>query len=553
MVGGNYGTIRDSSVTGSMNLNGAGSIWAGGLVGRNYGGGNITGSYAKVEIEGNAVRVGGLVGVNEGSIVNSYSIGAVSSTSNNARLGGLVASNYGRISASYSQSPVKATGDRAEVGGLAGVNFRYPTGLGKTTGSGAIITSYAVGPVMVTGNGSSVGGLAGVNSGVATITASYSNSPVRATGNMTSVGGLVGLNIGTITASYSLSPVKATGNNAKVAGLAGHNRRLVGTQGRGTVTYPGTITASYAAGPVVVTGDNSSVGGLVGETGLLDGDGNVRANTLGTAVNSYWDIQVSGQSSSALGTGKTTAELTDPTGYSGIYANWNLNLDGQAGNDDPWDFTHHYPKLKYGGLALLNQARIYPDYDGSSPVVGEAIVYRLNDGYHTRLGSDAIKWELSADGVSDWTAAPSIGSSLRSTGGTDYFVPKATEANQRLRNQVNTTESGWLASYITPPIKASWTGATATASFASGHNPPRVGQSIAISGSDKVWWMFCAAATTGDCVVGDTNKERQTSYTPGAGVQGKYLYAYRYYTDSDGVLTKASTGFIGPVQAAASP
>ena len=306
----------------------------------------------------------------------------------------------------------------------------------------------------------------------------------------------------------------------------------------------GTITASYAIGPVVATGTNTSAGGLVGIAGKYNG---------GTAVNSYWDTQVSGQSSSALGTGKTTAELIAPTGYSGIYANWNLNLDGQAGNDDPWDFTHHYPKLKYGGLALLNQARIYPDYDGSSPVVGEVVVYRLNDGYHTRMGSDAVKWELSADGVSDWTAAPSSGSSLRSTGGTDYFVPKATEANQRLRNQVNTTESGWLNSYITPPIKASWTGATAAASFTSGHNPPRVGQSIVISGSDKVWWMFCAAANTSDCVVGDTNKERQTSYTPGAGVQGKYLYAYRYYTDSNGVLTKASTGFIGPIQAAASP
>ena len=360
---------------------------------------------------------------------------------------------------------------------------------------------------------------------------------------------------GAIIASYSLSSVKATGNGAYVGGLVGHSIGWDSTpsSARNGIANHGIITASYAAGPVVATGTSALVGGLVGVNGSLDENGNVRANTEGTAVNSYWDTQVSGQSNSALGTGKTTAELTDPTGYSGIYTNWNLNLDGQAGNDDPWDFTHHYPKLKYGGLALLNQARIYPDYDGSSPVVGEAIVYRLNDGYHTRLGSDAIKWELSADGVSDWTAAPSSGSSLRSTGGTDYFVPKATEANQRLRNQVNTTESGWLASYITPPIKASCTGATAAASFASGHNPPRVGQSIVISGSDKVWWMFCAAATTSDCVVGDTNKSRQTSYTPGAGVQGKYLYAYRYYTDSNGILTKASTGFIGPVQAAASP
>ncbi len=423
----------------------------------------------------------------------------------------------------------------ASAGGLVYVNH------------GSVTSSYA--NTEITGNVSWAGGLVGSNGCVVltsgeycgSVVASYSSGAVSSTNSKGAMlGGLLGDNTGTITASYSISPVKATGNGARVGGLVGDQHR-------------GTITASYAAGPVVATGTNSFVGGLVAVNGQLDGNGNVGANTGGTAVNSYWDTQVSGQSSSALGTDKTTAELTDPTGYSGIYANWNLNLDGQAGNDDPWDFTHHYPKLKYGGLALLNQARIYPDYDGSSPVVGEAIVYRLNDGYHTRLGSDAIKWELSADGVSDWTTAQSSGSNLRSTGGTDYFVPKATEANQRLRNQVNTTESGWLASYTTPPIKAAWTGATAAASFASGHNPPRVGQSIAISGSDKVWWMFCAAATTGDCVVGDTNKERQTSYTPGAGVQGKYLYAYRYYTDSNGVLTRASTGFIGPIQAASSP
>ena len=459
----------------------------------------------------------------------------ISAQSGGGLIGPLAVDNFGTITSSSATGIIQANFSDDEwashTGGLVNGNW------------GSISNSYT--EAEITGSTNWVGGLATFNEG--SIVASYSRGAVSTTDNakFTIVGGLVGANSGLITASYSHSPVKATGNgNRSVGGLVGYNYDI----GNAAI-----ITASYATGPVVAAGANASVGGLVGANGLLDQNGKVRANTVGTATNSYWDTEVSGQSSSALGTGKTRAELTDPTGYSGIYANWNLNLDGKAGNDDPWDFTHHYPKLKYGGLALLNQARIYPDYDGSSPVVGEAIVYRLNDGYHTRLGSDAVKWELSADGVSDWTAAPSSGSSLRSTGGTDYFVPKATEANRRLRNQVNTTESGWLESYITPPIKASWTGATAAASFASGHNPPRVGQSIVISGSDKVWWMFCAAATTGDCIVGDTNKGPRTSYTPGAGVQGKYLYAYRYYTDSNGVLTKASTGFIGPVLAAASP
>ena len=49
--------------------------------------------------------------------------------------------------------------------------------------------------------------------------------------------------------------------------------------------------------------------------------------------------------SSAGGVGKTTAELTAPTGYTGIYADWNLDLDNgdgdndvTTGGDNPWRF-----------------------------------------------------------------------------------------------------------------------------------------------------------------------------------------------------------------------
>ena len=37
-----------------------------------------------------------------------------------------------------------------------------------------------------------------------------------------------------------------------------------------------------------------------------------------------------------------------PTGYAGIYADWNLDLDGDSANDDPWDFgaNDQYPALK---------------------------------------------------------------------------------------------------------------------------------------------------------------------------------------------------------------
>ena len=43
------------------------------------------------------------------------------------------------------------------------------------------------------------------------------------------------------------------------------------------------------------------------------------------------------------GTAKTTSELQAPTGYTGIYANWNLNLDGVTGNDGPVGLRHEQP------------------------------------------------------------------------------------------------------------------------------------------------------------------------------------------------------------------
>ncbi|MCY4557737.1 MAG: fibronectin type III domain-containing protein, partial [Chloroflexi bacterium] len=67
---------------------------------------------------------------------------------------------------------------------------------------------------------------------------------------------------------------------------------------------------------------------------------------------SYWDTETSGLATSAAGTGKTTAELQEPAGYTGIYANWNEDLDGDGSDDDPWDFgtSCQYPVLKFGSF-----------------------------------------------------------------------------------------------------------------------------------------------------------------------------------------------------------
>ena len=44
---------------------------------------------------------------------------------------------------------------------------------------------------------------------------------------------------------------------------------------------------------------------------------------------------------------RTAAELKAPTGYTGIYAGWNVDVDGDSTADDPWDFgaDQDYPTL----------------------------------------------------------------------------------------------------------------------------------------------------------------------------------------------------------------
>ena len=142
------------------------------------------------------------------------------------------------------------------------------------------------------------------------------------------VGGLVGSNFsGTIIASYSAASVA---DGTDTGGLVGSN-------------FSGTIIASYSIGSVSDYNGASSfadVGGLVGSN-FAD---------RGTTRDSYWDTQTSGQSASAGGEGRTTSELQSPTGYMGIYENWNLDLDDDGVGDDLWDFGNasQYPTLRHG-------------------------------------------------------------------------------------------------------------------------------------------------------------------------------------------------------------
>ncbi len=125
------------------------------------------------------------------------------------------------------------------------------------------------------------------------------------------VGGLVGANGGTIANCYSTARV--LGNNS-VGGLVGFNL--------------GTIIDCYATGSI----SGNYVGGIVG-------------SNAGTVYNSFWDIETSGQTTSAWGTGKTTAEMQMAVTF--LDAGWDFVDETANGTEDIWWILEgqDYPRL----------------------------------------------------------------------------------------------------------------------------------------------------------------------------------------------------------------
>ncbi len=186
--------------------------------------------------------------------------------------------------------------------------------------------------------GRGVGALVGRVSNGVRVAASWSTGSVSGTAH---AGGLVGETQATaeILASYSTAAVECTGtgNNATAGGLAGGQLNNV----------VGIVEASWSAG--TVTGACPYKDGLVG------------GGTTATA--SYWDATASRIPDDAdldPPEGLSTAALQAPTRYTGIYASWNLDLDGDYEADDPWHFgsSSQYPSLKWRAFDPVRQFAI---------------------------------------------------------------------------------------------------------------------------------------------------------------------------------------------------
>ncbi len=224
---------------------------------------------------------------------------------------------------------------------------------------GSVTTSHVTGRVS---GDAFVGGLVGTSGGE--IQASYSNAEVSGEDY---VGGLLGFNDGTVTVSYATGSVSVT---------SGHGGGLVGRSSGGK------IVASYSTAPA-----HSPTAGLVGSKG-----------TDAVITSSYWDGDTSSRTT-GLGSTRTTASLQAPTGYTEIYGTWNVDLDGDTVNDDPWDFgtSSQYPALK-------------ANLDGQGQATWQEFGYQLRESpaLTATAGGGKVVLEWTAVDVTHWTPAPNV-------------------------------------------------------------------------------------------------------------------------------------------------
>jgi hypothetical protein len=214
----------------------------------------------------------------------------------------LVVDNNGSVSNCYSTGTVY--GDHT-VGGLGGNG--YIGGLLGRNQNGYIAMSYSIGPVI---GDYIVGGFMGENDG--DVSNCYSTGGV--TGNW-NVGGLAGINDGDVWDCYSNNAVHGF---QEIGGLIGRNKSN------------GYVANCYSRGEVLGSND---VGGLVGR------------NSIGSINSSFWDIETSGQTLSAGGTGLITAEMQTAANF--LEAGWDFKFETDNGTEDIWWILEgqDYPRL----------------------------------------------------------------------------------------------------------------------------------------------------------------------------------------------------------------
>lgn len=269
----------------------------GALVGENAEG-SIARCYASGQVTGSR-GVGGLIGVSASGTVSDCN--STCTVTGDGGVGGLVGENHGSVAGSHSAGCVTVL-RWGDAGGLIGSNY----GILSECHSLASVTAEMV---------TDAGGLAGTNSG--RISNCYSLGQVTLE-DIGVVGGLAGHNSGTVSDCYSLATVRG---GTTIGGLLGSSRGS-----------DASVSHCYSTGPVIPE-DAVNVGGLLGY-GSADG-----------VEQCFWDVETSGQTTSAAGTGLITAELWDIETY--MEAGWDFVGETDNGVEDLWwiDDGNDYPHL----------------------------------------------------------------------------------------------------------------------------------------------------------------------------------------------------------------
>ncbi len=279
-----YGPGLNGNYALANTLNAAGTTYAGDLVGNFEGtfeGLNNSINNLTIKDNGATSDAVGLFGAFHG-LGRDINLGNVSITDSDPNgyhpaVGGLAGYSDGSVYNVSVSGDVNATNDpNANVGGVIGY---APNGTIYHASASDTVEGSA---------GDNLGGLVGL-SYAATI--SRSSATGNVTGTNAIMGGLVGFAEGGTTISQSYATGNVTGGtDSAEGGLVGYNL--------------GMVDQTFATGSVTST-SGSTMGGLIG------------ANS-GTVTNSYWDTDTSGQSTSAGGSGLTSAQLQSgalPAGF----------------------------------------------------------------------------------------------------------------------------------------------------------------------------------------------------------------------------------------------
>jgi len=279
----------------------AGSLWST----------DITGCNSSGVVNGSGVRAGGLAGEirpNTG-MINCTSTCNVSGGN---EVGGLAGHFEG-----YAES-CKSSGDvsgNSSIGGLIGSlqGHEHGSTLRTSSSSSSVIGNH------------NVGGLTG-SCLTSFIYECYSTGKVV---GIDYVGGLTGSLCGYVGPEFSYSSIVR--NSFSTGDTQGEN--FIGGL-IGITAYPAWAESSYCTGAV---NGSSEVGGLIGGY----------SGAFQVSPNSFWNLDISGQTTSASGTGLTTTEMQLQSTFTD--AGWDFEGESENGDGDIWKISPYsnngYPYL----------------------------------------------------------------------------------------------------------------------------------------------------------------------------------------------------------------